>query len=255
MADLHIQNQQQSSMADHLDHHIHTHKTHNTSVKRRSRPSSSSDQRSSKKHSFDQEKLARNGFSAITLPISLCGNVLCGSVSDPLYTLQEQTMPVKGSSGLPPKPPISRCNSEVIDPATVKAVVSSCLKSEENSPPPDSKRLKRMKERLTEMKQWWDEIMKDEEEEDEKEQENEEEKEQEQEEEEKEQEEEEEEEDSLVAEDDKVTSQSQDELRADYEEAISVEWVEKCLSLTFRCPCGKGYEVLISENNCYYKLV
>jgi hypothetical protein len=63
-----------------------------------------------------------------------------------------------------------------------------------------------MKERLTEMKQWWDEIMKDEEEEDEKEQENEEEKEQEQEE--KEQEEE-EEEDSLVAEDDKVTSQSQ----------------------------------------------
>jgi hypothetical protein len=48
-------------------------------------------------------------------------------------------MPVKGSSGLPPRPPISRCNSEVIDPATVKAAVSSCLKSEENSPPPDSK--------------------------------------------------------------------------------------------------------------------
>ncbi|KAK2376346.1 hypothetical protein QL285_077143 [Trifolium repens] len=245
MADLHIQNQQQSSMADHHIH-THTHKTHNTSVKRRSRPSSSSDQRSSKKHSFDQEKLACNGFSAITLPISLCGNVLRGSVSDPSYTLQEQTMPVKGSSGLPPRPPISRCNSEVIDPATVKAAVSSCLKSEENTPPPDSKRLKRMKERLTEMKQWWDEIMKDEEEEeDEEEQEKEEEKEQEQE----------EEEDSLVAEDDKVTSQSQDELRADYEEAISVEWVEKCLSLTFRCPCGKGYEVLISENNCYYKLV
>jgi hypothetical protein len=138
MADLHIQNQQQSSMADHHIH-THTHKTHNTSVKRRSRPSSSSDQRSSKKHSFDQEKLARNGFSAITLPISLCGNVLRGSVSDPSYTLQEQTMPVKGSSGLPPRPPISRCNSEVIDPATVKAAVSSCLKSEENSPPPDSK--------------------------------------------------------------------------------------------------------------------
>ncbi|WJX24710.1 hypothetical protein P8452_13792 [Trifolium repens] len=64
-----------------------------------------------------------------------------------------------------------------------------------------------------------------------------------------------EEEHSLVAEDDKVPSQSRDELGADYEEAISVDWVEKCLSLTFRCPCDKGYEVLISENNCYYKLV
>jgi hypothetical protein len=47
---------------------------------------------------FDQEKLARNGFSTVTLPISLCGNVLRGSVSDPSYTLQEQTMPVKGSA-------------------------------------------------------------------------------------------------------------------------------------------------------------
>ncbi|PNX59144.1 hypothetical protein L195_g059542, partial [Trifolium pratense] len=122
-------------MADHLDHHIHT---HNTSVIRCSRPSSSSDQHSSKKHSFDQEKLARNGFSAITLPISLCSNDLRESVSDPSYTLQEQTVSVKGSSVLPPRPPISRCNSEVIDPATVKAAVSHCLKSEENSPP-DSK--------------------------------------------------------------------------------------------------------------------
>ncbi|PNX65344.1 hypothetical protein L195_g054492, partial [Trifolium pratense] len=58
-------------------------------------------------------------------------------------------------------------------------------------------RLKRMKEQLTEMKQWWDEIMKDEEEENEKEQQKEEEKVQEQE----------EEKDSLVA--DKVPSQSQ----------------------------------------------
>ncbi|GAU25747.1 hypothetical protein TSUD_216790 [Trifolium subterraneum] len=245
MADLHIQNQQQSSsssMADHLDHHIHT---QNTSVKRRrSRPSSSSDQRSSKKHSLDQEKLARNGFSAITLPISLCGNVLRGSVSDPSYTLQEQTMPVKGSSGLPPRPPISRCNSEVIDPATVKAAVSNCLKSEENSP------ISRCNSEVIDpatVKAAVSHCLKSEEkaspDSKEKEQDEEEEKEQE------------EEEYSLVAEEDKVPSQSQDEFGADYEEAISVEWVEKCLSLTFRCPCGKGYEVLISENNCYYKLV
>ena len=47
----------------------------------------------------------------------------------------------------------------------------------------------------------------------------------------------------------------QDELGNDYEEAVSVEWIDKCLSLTFKCPCGKGYEVLICANNCYYKLV
>lgn len=38
-------------------------------------------------------------------------------------------------------------------------------------------------------------------------------------------------------------------------EAVSVEWAEKCVSLTLRCPCGKGYEVLISANNCYYELL
>ncbi|AES98480.2 transmembrane protein, putative [Medicago truncatula] len=47
----------------------------------------------------------------------------------------------------------------------------------------------------------------------------------------------------------------QDELGNDYKEAVSVEWIDKCLSLTFKCPCGKGYEVLICANNCYYKLV
>ncbi|RHN56440.1 hypothetical protein MtrunA17_Chr5g0429531 [Medicago truncatula] len=46
-----------------------------------------------------------------------------------------------------------------------------------------------------------------------------------------------------------------DELGNDYEEAVSVEWIDECLSLTFKCPCGKGYEVLICANNCYYKLV
>lgn len=35
-------------------------------------------------------------------------------------------------------------------------------------------------------------------------------------------------------------------------EAVSVEWAEKCLSIFFKCPCGKG---LLSEKNCYYRLV
>ncbi|AET00204.2 hypothetical protein MTR_5g089450 [Medicago truncatula] len=38
------------------------------------------------------------------------------------------------------------------------------------------------------------------------------------------------------------TQAPSDELGNDYEEAVSVEWVDKSLSLTFKCPCGKGYE-------------
>lgn len=26
----------------------------------------------------------------------------------------------------------------------------------------------------------------------------------------------------------------------DQEEAVSAEWAEKCLSIHFKCPCGKG---------------
>ncbi|AES89322.1 hypothetical protein MTR_4g072520 [Medicago truncatula] len=242
------------------------HHTHNNTVKRRSPSSSSYHQPSSKKHSFDASNLTRNGFSAITIPFSLRGNALSRCVSDPC-TFPDQSMPVKGpSTALQPLPPISRCISEVIDPTEVKEAVARYLNcAEKTTPESDSMRLKRMKDRLKEMKKVWDEVMEVEEEN---------EKDQEEEpspdaEDEKEQEQEQEEHslDSFVAEDEKVISQShlfnyvesggygKDELGNDYEEAVSVEWVDKCLSLTFKCPCGKGYEVLICANNCYYKLV
>lgn len=67
------------------------------------------------------------------------------------------------------------------------------------------------------------------------------------------------------AEDDKVLSKvavwglmqmlMQDDDGGDAEEAVSVEWAEKCLSIHFKCPCGKGYQILLSGNNRYYKLV
>ncbi|KEH34250.1 hypothetical protein MTR_3g463670 [Medicago truncatula] len=141
------------------------HHTHNNSVKRRSPSSSSPHQPSSKKHSFDASNLTRNGFSAITLPFSLRGNALRCCVADPC-TLPDQAMPVKGSStALPPLPPIRRCISEVIDPLEVKEAVACYLNSaEKTTPESDSMRLKRMKDRLKEMKKVWDEVMEDEEE-------------------------------------------------------------------------------------------
>ncbi|XP_060215824.1 uncharacterized protein LOC132642812 [Lycium barbarum] len=38
------------------------------------------------------------------------------------------------------------------------------------------------------------------------------------------------------------------------EEAVWVERMGSCLILHFKCPCGKGYQILLSGNNCYYKL-
>ncbi|XP_058739231.1 DNA polymerase delta subunit 3-like [Vicia villosa] len=211
--------------------HHHHHKQHSSSTKRRSPPSSSTLERSAKKHSFDQEDFTRNGFSAITLPFSLHGNVLRRCISNPE---QSAVTPMVKGAGLPPlHPNLRRCLS-----ADAKSV-SRALSSEESAPA-DSMRLKRMKDRLKEMKQWWDEVMKEEDEEVEEEQQQQE-------------EEQEEKEQSPVVEEDKVLSQ--DELGEDVEEAVRVEWAEKCLSLTFKCPCSKGYEVLISANNCYYKLV
>ncbi|CAK8540586.1 unnamed protein product [Lathyrus sativus] len=203
-------------------HHHH----HKNSTKRRSPPSSSTAERSAKKHSF--EDFTRNGFSAITLPFSLRGNVLRRCVSTP----EQSAAPMVKGAGLPPlHPNLKRCLS-----ADAKTI-SRSLSSEEPTPA-DSMRLKRMKDRLKEMKQWWDEVMKEEDEQVEEQQ-------QQQEEVEKEQ--------SPVVEEDKVLCQ--DELGEDVEESVRVEWAEKCLSLTFKCPCSKGYEVLISANNCYYKLV
>lgn len=38
-------------------------------------------------------------------------------------------------------------------------------------------------------------------------------------------------------------------------ESVSVDVVGKCLSVNFCCPCGKGYQILLSGRNCYYKLI
>ncbi|XP_027351402.1 mitochondrial fission regulator 1 [Abrus precatorius] len=207
--------------------------TVNNSMKRRSPPSSSSSgQPSAKKLFCDQEDLILHGFSAIPIPLNLNSlvsktpsfPVLRRCVSDP-YTPPPPPPPQPRGSGLPPLPPTLRRSVSDLSPSSDKAFSRSSA-SEETATAPEYMRLRRMKDRLKEMRQWWDEVIKEEEEGEE----------------------------CAVREDDKVPSQ--DELGGeDCEEAVNVEWAEKCLSLAFRCPCGKGYEVLLSENNCYYKLV
>ncbi|XP_052729461.1 uncharacterized protein LOC128195550 [Vigna angularis] len=206
----------------------------NNPMKRRSPPSCSfSGEPSTKKLFCDQEDLSHHGFSAVPIPLNLNSlvnkrrsfPVLRRCVSDPCRPpAPAPPTPAERGSGLPPLPPgLRRSVSDLSTP-------SPSLNAEETATP-DSVKLRRMKERLKEMRQWWDEVMKDDEEENVR-----------------------EEEECIAAEDEKVLPQ--DDLGAgDSEEAVSVEWAEKCVSLGFRCPCGKGYEVLLSENNCYYKLV
>ncbi|KAH6778098.1 hypothetical protein C2S52_006394 [Perilla frutescens var. hirtella] len=38
------------------------------------------------------------------------------------------------------------------------------------------------------------------------------------------------------------------------QEAVFVEKTGDCLVLHFKCPCGDGYQILLSGSNCYYKL-
>lgn len=93
---------------------------------------------------------------------------------------------------------------------------------------PNARRLRRMKEQLREMSQWANQVSND-------------------------------------ADDGEETVESshrcsdeatklQDESEDLPQEAVFVEKSGDCLVLHFRCPCGNGYQILLSGNNCYYKL-
>ncbi|XVF06496.1 hypothetical protein REPUB_Repub06bG0053300 [Reevesia pubescens] len=185
----------------------------------------------SKKPLLDNHHPSLSGFSKLPLP------QLRRSASDP-YTppktnfvenakaALEDTPLSKGSvscSALPPKAPVlSRSISDpILSPGKSFSRSSSSnemgmeLIKEES---PSGKRLKRMRERMKEMSQWWDEAMRE-------------------------------------VEDACTTEAIKNDGELDCEEAVRVEKVGECLDLHFKCPCGKGYQILLSGKNCYYKLI
>ncbi|XP_028766621.1 uncharacterized protein LOC114724439 [Neltuma alba] len=236
-------------------------------MKRRS-PESKLESSRPKKPSCEQEDQTQaGGYSAVPLPLSLENlaaiqnkrsalPVFRRCFSDPYTapsaagtgapstpTPSPENTPL--ASRLPPRPPsLKRCVSDPSSsPAKTTRQDSSLedmgmgadLIKEENS---NLMRMRRMKDRLREMKKWWDEVM---------------------------QEGEGEQVDegdravsvSQVDEGDKAVSVSQDDSGTEdgTEEIVSVEWVEKSLCINFKCPCGKGYQILLSGNKCFYKLV
>ncbi|KAL3507477.1 hypothetical protein ACH5RR_032859 [Cinchona calisaya] len=92
---------------------------------------------------------------------------------------------------------------------------------------PKSTRLKRMKDRLREMSQWWTEVIKEGEE-------------------------------GNGSDSENYDNLSKDEAeRSQVSESEEVVWVERngeCLILHFKGPCGKGFQILLSGKKCYYKL-
>ncbi|KAL3642086.1 hypothetical protein CASFOL_012901 [Castilleja foliolosa] len=153
------------------------------------------------------------------------------TVSDPNPVANLQVLATVGSP-----PPLPRPY-----PAKTVPRSPSCVES------PSTKRLKRMKERLREMSQWWNQVVSEGDEE-------------------------ETESDNYF--NDNIQKQdsenemenpsqkinqiqkdeSENEMQNASQEAVWVEKKTECLVIHFKCPCGTGYEILLSGNDCYYKL-
>ncbi|KAK6145906.1 hypothetical protein DH2020_019775 [Rehmannia glutinosa] len=93
---------------------------------------------------------------------------------------------------------------------------------------PSTKRLKRMKERLKEMSHWWNQVVTEGDDEDN--------------------------DSENYCSDHNHKEESESEMENPSQEAVWVEKNGECLVLHFKCPCGNGYQILLSGKNCYYKL-
>ncbi|KAJ8763919.1 hypothetical protein K2173_003701 [Erythroxylum novogranatense] len=124
------------------------------------------------------------------------------------------------SKTLPPRPtPIRRTVSDP-SPANTLSRSSSCDDAS------NSLWLKKMKDCIKQMNQWWDEYMPGEQEEDER-----------------------------KSPQDNSNNNERKNDEGDDEEAVSVEKAGDCFMINFRCPCRKGYQILLSGRSCYYRLL
>ncbi|KAF9683449.1 hypothetical protein SADUNF_Sadunf04G0014800 [Salix dunnii] len=179
-----------------------------------------------------------SGFSKIPLPICSTDPVLRRCHSDPcsppnVANLVLQSPPgssKKGSASLPPKPPFRRSVSD-LSPNNILSRSSSSNGSS------SFKWLKKMRDSMNEINQWWDEIMPDTDEVfsepcdfDE-------------------------EAEKSGPEDNPADAIEKSDSMTNNEESVCVEKTGDCFIVHFKCPCGKRYQILLSGGNCYYKLM
>ncbi|KZV46785.1 hypothetical protein F511_15345 [Dorcoceras hygrometricum] len=175
------------------------------------------------------------GFTALPLPVSFPSfpsSPLRRTVSEPTqFSGHIQNAPLHEGSVINKKEVGSSVILRTISDPTPVANLKTSDACTPSRPParslcesPDTRRLKRMKERLREMNQWWNQVMSEDEEDEEEGCEN------------------------------TPKDESETDTEKTPEEAVLVEQNGNCLVLHFRCPCGSGYQVLLNGNNCYYKL-
>ncbi|KAF8016191.1 hypothetical protein BT93_H1642 [Corymbia citriodora subsp. variegata] len=148
--------------------------------------------------------------------------------------------PARGSSSssLLPKPPLQRTASELASYQTSGSISSFSRGSSSSGghgsaeESPNSKRLKTTKRCLKEMRRWWDHAMREACEDNEP-------------------------DERGNTDTTEIVQQGKREEAEEEEnhEAVSMGVIHDCLSLDFNCPCGKGYQIVLSGNKCYYKLV
>ncbi|KAG6606253.1 hypothetical protein SDJN02_02996, partial [Cucurbita argyrosperma subsp. argyrosperma] len=212
-----------------------------THKKRRSPTQIQDPTATTKKHLLDPKQHNLTSFSKIDLPIPFGPSSahptpfspLSRSVSDPTEARNfSPPSPAKRlcpNSALPPLPlrrtvsdPTPSTDKTSVSPLTIGRVNDSI---KEDSP--DSKRLRKIKDRLKEMNEWWNEVMSEQEHEEEK-------------------------RDEKNETKKKVECCKEEE---DEEETVGVERVGDSLELRLKCPCGKGFEILLSGTSCFYKLL
>ncbi|KAF5736425.1 hypothetical protein HS088_TW14G00567 [Tripterygium wilfordii] len=181
-----------------------------------------------------QENSNLLGFTRISLPDTSPSAkthsfpVLRRCASDPYCPPQsppENAKPVDGNALLPPLPPSLRRSVSDPMPSPAKSLSRSSSSNEmgvERSP--NSMRMKRMKEGLKEMTIWCEELLHEEEEE-------------------------------ATAEKNSYSNAAKVDCGAEFSEAVNVERTGDCLTINFKCPCGNGYQILLSGSSCYYKLI
>ncbi|KAA8548899.1 hypothetical protein F0562_000583 [Nyssa sinensis] len=250
------------------DHHpIHTpvpsaqHCTTCGSTKRRSPSSSSFHEPPSKKITLQPSSDGGNrlhGFTKLTLPInspiasaptsdSMPSNpVLRRCISDPINSLgtnklnapdtpdnvnvninvSATTPSPEKSAFLQSLPPTLHRSVSNLTPSAANQATTTLPRSLSSSEmgtdsiteqSPSSKKLKRMKDRIREMSQLCNEV--------------------------------------LRGGEDNNNNISKDEHETETEESVSVERTGEFLIIRFRCPCSKGYKILLCGHDCYYKLM
>ncbi|CAA0818675.1 Unknown protein [Striga hermonthica] len=164
-----------------------------------------------------QENPNPNNVLQDSFPLPNPPPVVHRTVSDPSPLANHQVVAAGGTTPHSRRPPLARNTQRS----------PSCAES------PSTKRLRRMKERLKEMSQWWNQVVQEDEEDDDDESEN---------------------DFTENIRKEEPEKPENDEVGNPSQEAVWVEKKGECLVLHFKCPCGTVYQILLSGNNCYYKL-